>query len=216
MNFLIAAIMMVLIIIASYLLDRKYPRRRAYIIPTGVTLLCAVLIYISWLTPPEQPQISQEQRIAILNEQPYFITWYNEHKETISQLDRYCSSYQKIIANYKQDKISAQDASNRLQELYAQSNDFDQNLQKQLPPTELSQNNYTLVYDILEKTRVYSYKINEVIRQSNHVIDEGIKNDVDKNDIVTNLNRIYLLQGPIILDINGDVAQLKTNLTIDE
>lgn len=216
MNFLIAAIMMVLIIIASYLLDRKYPRKRAYIIPTGVTLLCAVLIYISWLTPPEQPQITQEERIAILNEQPYFITWYNHHKETISQIDRYCTSYHKIIASYKQNEISAKDAATRLQSLYAESSAFDKNLQEQLPPTELSQNNYTIAYDILEKTRVYSYKLNEVIRQSGEVINEGTNSNLDKSAIVTNLNRIYLLQGPIILDINGDVAQLKSNLTIDE
>lgn len=216
MNFVIATIMLVLIIIASYLADRKYPRKRIYIIPTGVILLCSVLLYISWLTPPTQKPISEQQRIDILKEQPYFITWYNSHKETITQIDRYISSYHKIIDSYKKDEITAQEASERLQTLYADSSNFDKSLQTQLPPTELSQNNYTLVYNILEKTRVYSYKINEVTRQSINVINEGVENDFDKPSIVNNLTRIYLLQGPVNLDINGDVVQLKDNLTIDE
>ena len=216
MNFVIATIMLILIIIASYLADRKYPRKRIYIIPTGVILLCSVLFYISWLTPPTPKQISEQQRIDILKEQPYFITWYNSHKETIIQIDRYTSSYHKIIDSYKKDEITAQEASKRLQTLYADSSNFDKSLQTQLPPTELSQNNYTLVYNILEKTRVYSYKINEVTRQSINIINEGVENDFDKSSIVNNLTRIYLLQGPVNLDINGDVVQLKDNLTIDE
>lgn len=216
MNFVIATIMLVLIIIASYLADRKYPRKRIYIIPTGVILLCSVLFYISWLTPPTQKPISEQQRIDILKEQPYFITWYNAHKEIITQIDRYTSSYHKIIDSYKKDEITAQEASKRLQTLYADSSNFDKSLQTQLPPTELSQNNYTLVYNILEKTRVYSYKINEVTRQSINIINEGIENDFDKPSIVNNLTRIYLLQGPVNLDINSDVVQLKDNLTIDE
>lgn len=216
MKILIATIMMVLIIIASYLVDRKYPRKRVYIIPTGIILLCSVVIYTSWLTPTEHQPISEEQRLAVLNEQPYFITWYNNHKETIAQIDRYCSNYHKIIASYKQGELSTQDVLNRLQDLYTESNTFDKTLQTQLPPSELSQNNYTLVYNILEKTRVYSYKVNEVTRQSINVINDGTLNKLDKPTIVNNLNRIYLLQGPIILDINSDVAQLKDNLTLDE
>ena len=41
-------------------------------------------------------------------------------------------------------------------------------------------------------------------------------NDVDKKIILNNLNRIYAVEGPIILDINNEVAQVKDNLTIPE
>ena len=62
-----------------------------------------------------------------------------------------------------------------------------------LPPSELSQNNYTLVYNILEKTRVYSYKLNETVRQSIVIINEGTYNQIEHKDIVNNLNRICFI-----------------------
>ena len=85
-----------------------------------------------------------------------------------------------------------------------------------MPPAELSADNYTLVYEVLEKTRTYSYKINETTRQSIEVLTANKNNDVDKKIILNNLNRIYAVEGPIILDINNEVAQVKDNLTIPE
>ena len=85
-----------------------------------------------------------------------------------------------------------------------------------MPPAELSANNYTLVYEILEKTRAYSYKINETTRQSIDILTTNKNNDLDKKTILNNLNRIYAVEGPIILDINNEVAQVKDNLTIPE
>ena len=40
MKLFITAVIMVLIIIASYLADRRYPQKRMYIIPCGIILLC--------------------------------------------------------------------------------------------------------------------------------------------------------------------------------
>ena len=99
--------------------------------------------------------------MAILNEQPYFITWYNDYKEDINQLDRFATVYHKIISNYENQSISATEALSQLQRYMMKQMLFNNSLQDALPPSELSQNNYTLVYNILEKTRVYSYKLNE-------------------------------------------------------
>lgn len=216
MKFVLAIIIMILIIIASYLADRKYPRKRIFIIPTGIISLCAVVVYTSWLTPAVPTTISNEQRLAILNEQPYFITWYNEYKENINKLDRFTSIYHKIITNYENQIISSDDAIEQLQRLYAETNKFNTDLQEKLPPTELSQNNYTIVYNVLEKTRIYSYKLNETTRQSLVIINEGTSNQIPHKDIINNLNRIYTLEAPIILDINGEIAQIKDNLTLPE
>lgn len=216
MKFVLAIIVMIFIIIASYLADRKYPRKRIFIIPFGIISLCAVVVYISWITPAAPTTISNEQRLAILNEQPYFITWYNEYKENINKLDRFSSIYHKIITNYENQTISSNDATEQLQRLYTETNKFNTDLQEKLPPTELSQNNYTIVYNVLEKTRIYSYKLNETTRQSLVIINEGTSNQIPHKDIINNLNRIYTLEAPIILDINGEIAQIKDNLTLPE
>ncbi|OUO39312.1 hypothetical protein B5F82_07775 [Megamonas hypermegale] len=216
MKLFISAIIMILIVALSYLADRKYPQKRIYIIPCGIILLCSVVACTSWITPSNNSPVSEEQRIAILNEQPYFITWYNQHKETINKLDRFCTNYHKIIAEYKNDTISTDETIERLQRLYDESNAFNQTLTDLLPPAELSADNYTLVYEVLEKTRTYSYKINETTRQSIEILIANKNNDVDKKTILNNLNRIYAIEGPIILDINNEVAQVKNNLTIPE
>ncbi len=215
MRFILATVVMVLIIVASYAADRKYPRKRIYIIPVGIILLCSVVAGLSWLTPTST-NISQQQRLAILNEQPYFITWYNTLKQQIAQLDRFCTTYHKIITEYENDTLTAEQTVARLNELYAQTAKFDQSLQDILPPSELSQHNYTLVYNILEKTRIYSYKINEITRQSAVIITDGINGNIDKQGIVNNLNRAYAIEGPVLLDINTEVTQLKNNLTLPD
>lgn len=151
MNILLAIAVMIIIIIASYLADRKYPTKRIFIIPCGIILLCFVAVYSSLVIPSSSNSISTEQRLAILNEQPYFITWYNDYKEDINQLDRFATVYHKIISNYENQSISATEALSQLQRLYDETNAFNNSLQDALPPSELSQNNYTLVYNILEK-----------------------------------------------------------------
>ena len=216
MKLFISSIIMVLIIVLSYLADRKYPQKRIYIIPCGIILLCSVVAYTSWTTPSYTSPISEEQRISILNEQPYFITWYNQHKETINKLDRFCINYHKIIDDYQNDIISTDETIERLQRLYTESNKFDQSLSDLLPPSDLSQNNYTLVYQILEKTRIYSYKINETTRQSIDVLTQSRDEQLDKEVILNNLTRIYAIEGPIMLDINSEVAQVRDNLTLPE
>lgn len=217
MKLFLAIIIMIFIIIASYLADRKYPTKRIFIIPCGIILLCSVVVYTSWMMPVSNSNsISEEQRIAILNEQPYFITWYNDYKENINQLDRFAIIYHKIITNYENQTISASDALEQLQRLYNETNTFNNSLQDALPPNELSQTNYTLVYNILEKTRVYSYKLNETTRQSIAIINEGTYNQISHGDIVNNLNRIYIIEAPTILDINAEVSQIKDNLTVPE
>lgn len=217
MRLFIIAIIMLMIIAVSYLADRKYPHFRVYIIPTGIIALCSVVALSSWFMPMNtSAKITQEQRMAILNEQPYFITWYNVHKQYIEQLDRFCSTYHKIITAYEDGTISHEDATKRLQNLYEGSAKFDKSMQELLPPNELSKDNYILAYNILEKTRSYSYKINETTRQSIVIINEGVTNNFDKNIIVNNLNRVYAIEGPIMLDINTEVNQLKNNLTIPD
>ena len=103
-----------------------------------------------------------------------------------------------------------------MQRLYAESDKFNQSLTELLPPTELSQNNYTLVYQILEKTRIYSYKINETTRQSIDILTQSRDEQLDKEVTLNNLTRIYAIEGPIMLDINNEVAQVKDNLTLPE
>ena len=117
MNILLAIAVMIIIIIASYLADRKYPTKRIFIIPCGIILLCFVAVYSSLVIPSSSNSISTEQRLAILNEQPYFITWYNDYKEDINQLDRFATVYQQnSISNYEnQSNICQTEALSQLQ-----------------------------------------------------------------------------------------------------
>ena len=48
------------------------------------------------------------------------------------------------------------------------------------------------------------------------IINEGTYNQIEHKDIVNNLNRIYAIEAPIMLDINNEVSQIKDNLTIPE
>lgn len=77
-----------------------------------------IAVYSSLIMPSTPNNISYEQRLAILNEQPYFITWYNDYKEDINQLDRFATIYHKIISNYENQTLSAPETLNQLQRLY--------------------------------------------------------------------------------------------------
>lgn len=216
MQFVLAVFIMILIIIASYLADRKYPQKRIYIIPTGIIALCLVVMYTSWYAPMTPTRLSEQQRINILSEQPYFITWYNDYKENIKQMNRFSSVYHKIIDKYEQNQLSPEETLERLQRLYDETNAFNNSLQDLLPPSELSATNYTLIYNVLEKTRIFSYKLNETTRQSIIIINEGTYNQLPHQDIVNNLNRIYAIEAPVILDIDSEISQVKDNLTLPE
>ena len=57
MNILLAIAVMIIIIIASYLADRKYPTKRIFIIPCGIILLCFVAVYSSLVIPSSSNSI---------------------------------------------------------------------------------------------------------------------------------------------------------------
>ena len=165
MNILLAIAVMIVIIIASYLADRKYPTKRIFIIPCGIILLCFVAVYSSLVIPSSSNSISTEQRLAILNEQPYFITWYNDYKEDINQLDRFATVYHKIISNYENQSISATEALSQLQRYMMKQMLLIIHYKMLYRQVNYHKTIITLVYNILEKTRVYSYKLNETVRQ---------------------------------------------------
>ena len=215
MLLLISSLVLVLIIVLSYLADRNYPTKRKFIIPLGILSMIAVMAFTTWKYPLDKAvKLTAQERILIMTEQPYFTEWYEQYKQQLGPLDRFATGYHRIIRDYKSQQISANTAITLLQNLYQESNAFDRNLQHLQVPPQLSKKNTVLVTAVIKKTKVYSYQLNETIRQSISVLHTGINDGLSHKVTSNNLTRIYALESPVMLDISQEIGQLNDNLTL--
>lgn len=212
MIFLISSLIMVALIVLSYLLDRKYPSQRHFIIPVIFLLLISVAGTAFLLSPIKQQALSEEQRELILKQQPKFTDWYADYQRDIHHINQFTNSYQRITQNYIDQQISAREAMEELDALYSETNYFYKELDKWQPPNALTEENRQLAEDIIKTTKVYQYHINETVRQSIIILQSGIDKGLTHKDTSNNLIRIQALEYPILLDNDRYIYQLRENL----
>ena len=91
----------------------------------------------------------------------------------MNEVDRFGRVYEKMICNYENEWICGSEGLSELERLYDERNGFNNWLEDGLGGSELWEKNYRLVYNILEKSGVYSYKLNESVGESIVMMKEG-------------------------------------------
>lgn len=216
MLFLSASIIMVLLIILSYLLDRNFPQYRKVIFASTVFSLCLVSILVFYLSPIKPLILSREQQQSIILQQKSFIPWYNNYQQELNIINTYANNYDTIYDDYIKGKDNINSTISSLKYLYNETNSYQKEMDLWEIPEELNENNKNLTIEIIRSTKVYFYHINETIRQSITILEEAKKKKLPKRDIINNLVRIRALEYPILLDNSKYIYQIRENLRLEE
>lgn len=216
MLFLSASIIMVLLIILSYLLDRNFPQYRKVIFASTVFSLCFVSILVFYLSPIKPLILSREQQQSIILQQKSFIPWYNNYQQELNIINTYANNYDTIYDDYIKGKDNINSTISSLKYLYNETNSYQKEMDLWEIPEELNENNKNLTIEIIRSTKVYFYHINETIRQSITILEEARNKKLPKRDIINNLVRIRALEYPILLDNSKYIYQIRENLRLEE
>lgn len=197
-----------------YLAYRRFPRRRWVIFYSGIIAIAMVLCGQYFLLARSATPLNEQQRIAILREQPYFITWYEDYKGLIKESNALAREYHAALATYQQGEISEATLVHRLEALHKNAQDFSNKVQPLLPPDSLSRANYVLAYNALNKMRDYAKSWSVVTEKSILTLKDAQMAHLPRNVVWNNLQRVYALDGISMLDVDKDIYSLKQNLTI--
>ncbi|WP_196594402.1 hypothetical protein [Pectinatus sottacetonis] len=212
-DFLLAGIILFVIILiyAGYF---YLPQRRVFYIFCAIIIVSVVSTIGFWHIYQRGTGMTEKQKMQILSEQPFFVTWYEAYKQDVEKIDRIWAQYNNIISDFQQDKISVSVMRSKMVKVENESNLLVKKMGISLPPKELSDKNYRISYDILEKTRHYLGKQNKIIKRTVDIINEkGFTREA--HDVqYKKIDNMRILYAPVNLYIASDISQIRDDLSL--
>ncbi|MDQ0203473.1 hypothetical protein [Pectinatus haikarae] len=203
----------VILLFAGY---RYLPQRRVFYLFTAIVLCGTGAVFLFWNGQTQNNNMTEEQRMQILSEQPFFITWYEEYKQYVEEIDRIWMRYNNALDEFSAQKISMEDMNTDLLKIQADSDELRNELEKKLPPQELSDENYRLVYEVLEKTRQYLAAENSTIKMTVQMMQIPQFKMKAVEEQYRELDNIRILNSPVNLNAAGDISSVRDNLSLPD
>lgn len=211
---LFSVVLLIFVIILLYTGYRYLPRKRIFYLLTAIIIFsCSIILYYANLQS-HQNIITEEQKIQILQEQPVFMTWYESYKALLEENDRTWVKYNNLVENFNGGTISLIKFQTDIAKNKNDAEGIYKKLQPELPPQDLSDINYKLCYDILEKTRSYVAAQISVQQRTAELINGQDFAGQAPSQQQEELNNIYILNAPVNLNVAQEIATIRDNLSL--
>lgn len=157
-------------------------------------------------------QMTPEQRKASIVEYKSFTTWYNNYLKQVDKIDAFNKNYNDLHQLLINDDISFHNAYLKLDNLLDKEKSFNSELLKLMPPPNLTNENLTLVQNIINKTITFSNQQIQLINNSKDLLDEKNLINKKRDEVILEFNKTSILDAPFSLNILAEVAQIKQNI----
>ena len=178
-----------------------------------IAILGIILLPFTITVPNNSsPQLTAEQQELAIAEYTSFSKWYSNYLKQIDKIDAFNKDYNTLHEMLKNDEISFQYATVKLQDLLHNIENFNTELLKLAPPPNLSDKNQVLVQNIITKTINFSNQQLQLIQKSLEILNS--KNTAPKKheEVILEFNKASILEAPFSLNILGDLALIKQNI----
>lgn len=178
-----------------------------------IAILGIILLPFTITVPNNSsPQLTAEQQELAIAEYTSFSKWYSNYLKQIDKIDAFNKDYNNLHEMLKNDEISFQYATVKLQDLLHNTENFNAELLKLAPPPNLSNKNQVLVQNIITKTINFSNQQLQLIQKSLEILNS--KNTAPKKheEVILEFNKASILEAPFSLNILGDLALIKQNI----
>ena len=178
-----------------------------------IAILGIILLPFTITVPNNSsPQLTAEQQELAIAEYTSFSKWYSNYLKQIDKIDAFNKDYNNLHEMLKNDEISFQYATVKLQDLLHNIESFNAELLKLAPPQNLSDKNQVLVQNIITKTINFSNQQLQLIQKSLEILNS--KNTAPKKheEVILEFNKASILEAPFSLNILGDLALIKQNI----
>ena len=151
--------------------------------------------------------IAQQEELA--KEHERFSTWYTDYYKKIDRLDVIWQKYHRTVKLVQDNDIQIINSSIRMDQLFAESQDLNEEIAKLKIPPDLSPTVHEQVQQIITKTQDYSKLNNSIIEKSTHILDSKNSRNKDRTNIVKELQSVIILNSQVSLDIMTNIATIK-------
>lgn len=193
---------------------RLQPRRVFYLF-AAIILICTAVIFSFW-NGQKQNTATEQQRMQILSEQSFFITWYENYKHSVEDIDRVWTKYNSIIEDFSDKKISPAKLQQELMKNQKEALQLQEEIKNALPPQELSDNNYKLCYNVLEKTREYLAVQIDTINKTVQFVSMPDFQAKQPQEQRQGIDNIRILSAPANLNIASEISAVRDSLNLPD
>ena len=201
-------VLMVGVILLLIILFRYLPRRVFLIFVTLLAVLSGIVFRIQTAERAPEP-LTIEERATIARDQELFTPWWGTYQKQIAELDRNWTRYHQILADAKEGESNLAITYARLVDLERDTQDLRTHIEKNAPPTELSNRVYDPIAVIVRKTNDYAAAEQKAITLTRAAADPAAMREQNPAEQARLLELVMLRESPVALFISDEVGIIR-------
>jgi len=201
-------VLMVGVILLLIILFRYLPRRVFLIFVTLLAVLSGIVFRIQTAERAPEP-LTIEERATIARDQELFTPWWGTYQKQIAELDRNWTRYHQILTDAKEGESNLAITYARLVDLERDTQDLRMHIEKNAPPTELSNRVYDPIAVIVRKTNDYAAAEQKAITLTRAAADPATMREQNPAEQARLLELVMLRESPVALFISDEVGIIR-------
>lgn len=201
-------VLMVGVILLLIILFRYLPRRVFLIFVTLLAVLSGIVFRIQTAERAPEP-LTIEERATIARDQELFTPWWGTYQKQIAELDRNWTRYHQILTDAKEGESNLAITYARLVDLERDTQDLRTHIEKNAPPTELSNRVYDPIAVIVRKTNDYAAAEQKAITLTRAAADPAAMREQNPAEQARLLELVMLRESPVALFISDEVGIIR-------
>ena len=201
-------VLMVGVILLLIILFRYLPRRVFLIFVTLLAVLSGIVFRIQTAERAPEP-LTIEERATIARDQELFTPWWGTYQKQIAELDRNWTRYHQILTDAKEGESNLAITYARLVDLERDTQDLRTHIEKNTPPTELSNRVYDPTAVIVRKTNDYAAAEQKAITLTRAAADPATMREQNPAEQARLLELVMLRESPVALFISDEVGIIR-------
>ena len=201
-------VLMVGVILLLIILFRYLPRRVFLIFVTLLAVLSGIVFRIQTAERAPEP-LTIEERATIARDQELFTPWWGTYQKQIAELDRNWTRYHQILTDAKEGESNLAITYARLVDLERDTQDLRTHIEKNVPPTELSNRVYDPIAVIVRKTNDYAAAEQKAITLTRAAADPAAMREQNPAEQARLLELVMLRESPVALFISDEVGIIR-------
>ena len=201
-------VLMVGVILLLIILFRYLPRRVFLIFVTLLAVLSGIVFRIQTAERAPEP-LTIEERATIARDQELFTPWWGTYQKQIAELDRNWTRYHQILTDAKEGESNLAITYARLVDLERDTQDLRTHIEKNAPPTELSNRVYDPIAVIVRKTNDYAAAEQKAITLTRAAADPATMREQNPAEQARLLELVMLRESPVALFISDEVGIIR-------
>ena len=187
----------------------RYLPRRIFLLFVALLVLLGGVIFRMETAERDAPPLTQEARAVIAHDQDLFLPWWSTYQKQLAELDRAWTRCHQILADAKTGEVSLAITHARLTALEQEMQELRARMEKNAPPTELSDHLYDQLALIAQKTGDYAAAEQKAITLTRAAADPAAMKERNPAEQARLLELVMLRESPVALFISDEVGLIR-------